>query len=252
MQTELVKTIDLLESDTEAMYSLLNSHFEGATPTVFETDLSLKNWVLLLKDQANTLKGFSTLLMYDVTFEGELITVVYSGDTIMDPSAWSHSGLSQAWVKAVNRLKQQYAGKRLYWLLISSGFRTYRFLPTFWKTFYPRHNQPTPPQMQRLMSFLSQRQFGEWYDPATGIVRFPSPQRLRGHLSSIPAERMRNPHVKFFDQNNPGAPQGDELVCLTEISTDNLTKAGQRMWFGPVATMSNSEIASTMNHFVVS
>ncbi|MEO0888064.1 MAG: hypothetical protein AAFY54_19345 [Cyanobacteria bacterium J06648_10] len=235
MHTELVKTLDLLESDTTAMYTLLDAHFEGATPTVFETDLSLKNWVLLLKDEHNQLKGFSTMMMYDVAFEGELITVVYSGDTIMDPSAWSSSGLSQAWVKAVNGLKDQYQGKRLYWLLISSGFRTYRFLPTFWKAFYPRHNQATPPEIQRLMTFLSRRQFGEWYDEAAGVVRFPSPQRLRGHLGGIPTERLRNPHIKFFANNNPGAAQGDELVCLTEISANNLTKAGQRMWFGPVA-----------------
>ncbi|MEL6350527.1 MAG: hypothetical protein AAFR58_02055 [Cyanobacteria bacterium J06627_28] len=243
MHTELVRTKDLTNVDRAAMYALLDLHFEGAKPEVFDTDLGLKNWVLLLRDgkegSANSeLKGFSTMLMYDVTFEGEVLTVVYSGDTIMDPSAWSHSGLSQAWVKAVNQLKAQYEGKRLYWLLISSGFRTYRFLPTFWKAFYPRYNELTPPRMQRLMQFLSQRQFGEWYDEATGVVRFPSPQSLRGHLGGIPSERMRNPHVRFFAQTNPGAAQGDELVCLTEISEHNLTKAGQRMWFGQVALSS--------------
>lgn len=176
------------------------------------------------------------MLMYNINFEEELITVVYSGDTIMDPSGWSSAALSQAWVKAVNQLKIHYQGQRLYWLLISSGFRTYRFLPTFWKKFYPRHSQPTPPKMQRLMQFLSLRQFGEWYDESTGVVSFPAPQKLRGHLAGIPTERMRNPHVKFFAENNPGAAQGDELVCLTEIAPENLTKAGQRMWFGDVAT----------------
>ncbi|MEL6937936.1 MAG: hypothetical protein AAFO84_01950 [Cyanobacteria bacterium J06598_1] len=235
MQTELVKTSELTQGDRASMYALLDSHFEGATLQVFETDLSLKNWVLLLKDAEDELKGFSTMLMYDISFEDELVTVVYSGDTIMDPSAWSSSALSQAWVQAVNQLKRQYQGEKLYWLLISSGFRTYRFLPTFWKTFYPRHSRSTPPEMQRLMQFLATRQFGEWYDAAAGVVRFPSPQRLRGHLEGIPPERLRNPHIKYFAQNNPGAAAGDELVCLTEIAAENLTKAGQRMWFGELA-----------------
>ena len=240
MQTELVKTAELTEVDKSAMYALLSAHFEGAPPQVFETDLSLKNWVLLLQDEQTQdeqkrLKGFSTLLMYDVSFEGELITVVYSGDTIMDPSVWTSSVLSQAWVQAVNKIRADYAGEKLYWLLISSGFRTYRFLPTFWKTFYPRHSQPTPPETQKLKQFLSKRQFGEWYDEAAGVVRFPAPQKLRSHLEGIPPERLRNPHIRFFAENNPGAAQGDELVCLTEIAPENLTKAGARMWFGEVA-----------------
>lgn len=234
MQTELVKTAELTEADKSAMYALLNCHFEGATPEVFETDLRLKNWVLLLQDEQKILKGFSTLLMYDVGFEGELLTIVYSGDTIMDPSAWASSVLSQAWVQAVNKIRTDYEGTTLYWLLISSGFRTYRFLPTFWKTFYPRHNRPIPPKIRELMQFLCKRQFGEWYDEAAGVVRFPAPQKLRGHLEGIPPERLRNPHIRFFAKNNPSAAQGDELVCLTEISPENLTKAGARMWFGEV------------------
>ncbi|MEO0804789.1 MAG: hypothetical protein AAFY33_00655 [Cyanobacteria bacterium J06643_4] len=88
MHTELVRTKDLTNVDRAAMYALLDLHFEGAKPEVFDTDLGLKNWVLLLRDgkegSANSeLKGFSTMLMYDVTFEGEVLTVVYSGDTIM-------------------------------------------------------------------------------------------------------------------------------------------------------------------------
>lgn len=232
MQTELIKTTALTAADKAAMYGLLNTHFAGATSAVFETDLSLKNWILLLKDDSQVLKGFSTLLMYDILFEDELITVVYSGDTIVDPSAWSSSALSLAWIAAVNQLKKQYEGSKLYWLLISSGFRTYRFLPTFWQTFYPRHDQPIPEKSHRLMQFLCRRQFGEWYDEAAGVVRFPAPQQLRGHLEGIPAERLRNPHVRFFAQQNPRADKGDELVCLTEISEDNLTRAGRRMWFG--------------------
>ncbi|MBE9063694.1 hypothetical protein [cf. Phormidesmis sp. LEGE 11477] len=235
MQTELVKTTDLSAADRSSMYALLESHFDGATSQIFETDLALKNWVLLLKDDSLALKGFSTMLMYDVAFADRLLTVVFSGDTIVDPSAWSSSLLSQAWVAAVNQLRTHYKGEKLYWLLISSGFRTYRFLPTFWRTFYPRHNRPTPPEMQRLMQFLSQRQFGEWYDAAAGVVKFPAPQRLKGHLEGIPTERLRNPHIRFFAQQNPGYDRGDELVCLTEIAAENLTKAGRRMWFQEVA-----------------
>lgn len=238
MQSELIRTDQLASADRAAMYALFDSHFEGVTPEVFATDLNLKNWVLLIKDDKDTLKGFSTLLMYDLVFEDELLTIVYSGDTVMDPGVWSSSALSRDWVNAVNQLRSHYQGETLYWLLISSGFRTYRFLPTFWQTFYPRYDQPTPPKMQRLMQFLCCRQFGNWYDEAAGVVRFPVPQKLGINLSGIPSERLRNPHVKFFAQQNPGHAQGDELVCLTRFAVDNLTPAGQRMWFSHPSPMS--------------
>ena len=119
----------------------------------------------------------------------------------------------------------------LYWLLISSGYRTYRFLPTFWKVFYPRYDAATPPSIEALMQHLGRQQFQDAYDAANGIVRFPYPQVLRQHLLGITQQRLADPHIQFFVERNPGYNQGDELVCLTEIAEDNLTPAGQRMWF---------------------
>lgn len=105
MKARLVRTEKLPLSDRDAMYSLLSTHFEGVKREVFEADLNEKNWVILLEDEdSNTLKGFSTLLMYETEFEGEIKSVVYSGDTIMDPSAWSSSVLSRTWISSVNKL----------------------------------------------------------------------------------------------------------------------------------------------------
>ncbi len=63
----------------------------------------------------------------------------------------------------------------------------------------------------------------------TGVVRFTRPQVLRDHLRGISNERLRNPHVAFFAQRNPGHGNGDELVCITELGPGNLTPAGRRM-----------------------
>jgi len=76
---------------------------------------------------------------------------------------------------------------------------------------------------------------GEEYDPATGIVRFREPARLRPHLRELSVGRLHDPHVAFFLERNPGHAEGDELVCLTEISTANLTRAGWRMVSGAIA-----------------
>jgi hypothetical protein len=130
----------------------------------------------------------------------------------------------------VNSLRVIMPRGRYYWLLLTSGFRTYRFLPVFWREFFPRFERPTPPESQRLLHHLAAERFGARYDPGSGLVRFAQPQRLRAELNRIPEGRAAaDPHVDFFARCNPGCAQGDELVCLTELSPENLTTAGRRM-----------------------
>jgi hypothetical protein len=229
MKARLVATQNLHPYERDSMYELLQTHFEGTQPEVFAADLAQKNWVVLLEDE-QILKGFSTLLLYKTQFNGKIITIIYSGDTIVDPSAWTSSVLPRAWISAVQYLRQRYASGPLYWLLISSGYRTYRFLPTFWQQFYPRYDLPTPPTLAALIDFLCWNQFQHHYDEAAGVIRLSQPQALREGLRQIPVERLSDPHVAFFLQRNPGYVQGDELVCLTEITEANLTAAGRRMW----------------------
>ncbi|MDJ0735908.1 MAG: hypothetical protein QNJ47_17895 [Nostocaceae cyanobacterium] len=232
MNSQLIRTVDLLTADVEDMYLLLSTHFQGVKRDVFDIDLSNKNWVILFRDdETEQLKGFSTLLMYNTQFQGENISVVYSGDTIIDPTAWSSSILSRAWIGAVNKLRSNYVQGKLYWLLISAGYRTYRFLPVFWKDFYPRYDVPTPKHIAELMDFLGRDRFGDEYDSQAGVVRFTHPHVLKEGLRGIPQERLKDSHIQFFDSKNPGHINGDELLCLTEICESNLTSAGRRMWF---------------------
>ena len=232
MNSQLVSTNELSPLDVEDMFALLKKHFVGVKRDVFNNDLDSKNWVILLKDkQTNELKGFSTLSMYETCFAGETISSVFSGDTIVDPSAWASSALSSSWISSINKLRRDYCKGKLYWLLISGGYRTYRFLPLFWQEFYPRYDKPTPEHILLLMQDLAVKRFGENYEIKTGVVRFPHPHILRDGLRGIPAERLRDPHIKFFQTVNPGHLNGDELVCFTEICEENLTRAGRRVWF---------------------
>jgi hypothetical protein len=116
-----------------------------------------------------------------------------------------------------------------YWLLICSGFRTYRFLPVSWKRFFPNCRERTPQGVQEFMNRLAEDQFGSQYDAEAGIVRFQYPQLLRNQLRDVPRGRIRDAHVAYFQERNSGYVQGDELVCLTNVSDENLTRAGQRI-----------------------
>lgn len=230
MRGRLVRREELTPLEREAMFGLLAASFAGVTRERFAADLAEKTWALLLEDETG-LRGFSTLLLYESVPPGEgVCTVVYSGDTIVDPGAWGSSALPRCWIAAVRRLREEYPQGRLWWLLLTSGFRTYRFLPVFWKDFWPRWDAPAPPESRARLDFLAKEKLGDLYSQDRGIVRFPEPQRLRGELSEVPEGRLADPHVAFFLARNPSWREGDELACLTEIAAENLTAAGWRMW----------------------
>jgi hypothetical protein len=196
----------------------LQANFEGVTAQQFADDLARKNWVILLEDDAREVRGFSTLSVYESAVVPS--RVVYSGDTIVDRAAWGSNALARTWLETVRQLRADY------WLLITSGFRTYRFLPVFWREFWPRFDCPQRPA---LLDALAREWFNSHYKPATGIVRLESPQILLNGLKEIPPNRLSDPHVAFFAQANPGHARGDELVCLCPLTPVNQTSIGRRL-----------------------
>jgi hypothetical protein len=219
---------DLTLEQRDGMFALLSQHFEGVKRSQFEQDLREKNWVILLYNES-IIVGFSTILAYESSYQDEPVSLIYSGDTIVAPKAWGTTALSRSWISCVRSLRAHYPQGKYYWMLITSGFRTYRFLPVFWRRFYPSFDNPNDKAAQSLMDILARERFGEQYDRETGIVRFKNPQRLCRGLEEVPEGRLGDSHVRFFLKKNPGYIRGDELVCLTELADENLTAAGERM-----------------------
>ena len=232
MTGNLIERSTLTPNDRERMYGLFNRFYDGVSRDQFESDLDDKRWVILLEETRDgSLRGFSTLDHYETHHGGERIGVVYSGDTIVDPGAGTlGSALSRTWIGAVNQLRDRAPKARLFWLLLVSGYRTYRFLPLYWREFFPRFDAPTPPRTQALIDDLAVQRFGPQYERSQGIIRFANGHVLCKDLCRVSPRRRTDPHVAFFFERNPGHARGDELVCLTELSRENLTAAGERMW----------------------
>ena len=222
---------DLTQADIERMHALLDAHFEGVSHEQFERDLSDKSAAVLLRDREGVLRGFSTLDAYRSTVTTEPLGVVCSGDTIVEPSCRGSAALARTWIHAARSMTAELACARSVWLLICSGFRTYRFLPVFWREFTPKASG-APATDAFLLRKLAAERYGPAFDPSTGIVRLSQPQRLREDAAEIPAGRESDPDVRHFLRLNPGHAAGDELACLCDLRDENLTPAGRRMVFG--------------------
>lgn len=224
-------TIDALARDMRhGMFSLLDRCFVGVDREQFDHDLSDKTHALVMMDAAGGVVGLSTFALYgDVGPDRKPATIVCSGDTIVAPEAWGSTTLPRTWISAVRGLHETIGRGRLYWLLITSGFRTYRFLPVFFRHYYPCVDGAAPDGERAWIDALAARRWGDAYDVATGIVRFARPQRLRGQLADVPPGKVRDRHVAYYLERNPGHAAGDELVSVTSLADANLTRAGVRM-----------------------
>ena len=219
---------ELTQREGMEMCLLLMKHFEGVDEAQFETDLRQKTHVLRIWKK-HELVGFSTLKAYSKEVEDQTMNFLYSGDTIMSPECWNSPILARRWIAMVLEIQRSMPEGRCWWLLLSAGFRTYRYLPVFWRHFWPRFDEPMPSDIRRLRDQLARENFGECFEPNAGIVRFPFPHRLRSELAEVPDTKRKDEHVAYFLDQNPGWIAGDEWVCLTEISETNLTPVGRRM-----------------------
>jgi hypothetical protein len=81
------------------------------------------------------------------------------------------------------------------------------------------------------MDALARGRFGDAYDRARGVVSFP---QSRGHLkprwAEIDTSETARPDVALFLHKNPGYVRGDELVCMTELASDNLRPLARRVF----------------------
>jgi hypothetical protein len=214
---------ELSLSDRAAMFDVFSQHYDCVSWEGFNRDLEEKDCVLVLRNDDGEIRGFSTQKIMHAVVDGIRIRAVFSGDTIVDRRCWGDQALGKAWCRYVAALYDEAPESRLFWFLISKGFRTYLYLPLFFHEFYPRWDAATPRFEQQILNRLARMKFAEQYCESSGLVTFPESQgQLKPEFAGVPARRMSHPHVQFFLERNPSYRLGTELACLAEISPDNM------------------------------
>ncbi len=226
-------------AERREMYRLLETYFSGTSRQQFEADLEEKETVFLLRDSiSGQIQGFSTSMRLSACVDGQEVVAFFSGDTIVAREYWGDSLLARLWSQTVfaeaDLITSARPSVRVYWYLICSGYRTWRFLPVFFREYWPNMFAPTPAHQKNILDAVGKQKFGEQYFAGRGVVRLRSAAPLRSGVSEVTAQRLEDPQVAFFARMNPGHAAGDELACLTEITPGNLTKAGQRMVGSPI------------------
>jgi len=224
----------------DRLYELFDRYYQRVDRATFERDHDEKDWILLLSDGNGVVQGFTTLMLYDLAVAGRRVRAVFNGNTIIDQSHWGDQELVRTWCRFMAELKAEQPEVPVYWYLISSGYRTYLFLPLFYNRFYPSCEQSTPPFEQALIDTLGRMKYPEEY--RNGVIHVNVPRECLDSEIAIPApHKLENPHVRFFVEKNAGYLRGDELVCVAEYSVENTKRMAHAI---AVEVLGASEVAA--------
>jgi hypothetical protein len=205
----------------DGMARLYLDHYDGSNHSIFFGDLANKEEVLLVH-AGDELVGFTTMKILERELLGRRIRVIYSGDTIVERKHWGQQALACEWIARMGVIKRERPQLPLFWLLLSKGHRTYRYMQVFGKSFHPHWSEERK-DLKALADALALELFPRDYNPETGVVEFG---QSRGHLKpeiALPRGKTQKCEgVRFFFERNPGFQRGHELVCLCEIGEHNM------------------------------
>jgi len=223
MKRTIINTGDLNLSQKNDMFALMNHYYDNTRRTDFDRDLQEKDWVLMLLEESSLeVLGFSTQQVFMVNWKNQKVVVLFSGDTIIRREYWGSMGLIMAFGELMLHVLDRYKEKEVYWMLLTKGLRTYKYLPTFFKTYYPMPDESTPPEIQDLINVLGYLRYPGSYVTETGIVKASKDGQYLKEAYH-PKVRSTKATDAFFYKANPGFAKGDELLCVTRLHLDNLT-----------------------------
>jgi hypothetical protein len=222
LKSVVLRAKEMTTVQIDAMYAIMEIYYGDTSQNSFVRDLKNKIDVELLQDEQDNIRGFTTLAVFPYDEQTQLL---YSGDTIVEKEYWGRHDLSQAWMNNAMLYAEKFAGIT-YWFLLSKGYKTYKYLNTFFNEYYPRADTETPAQIQNIMDTFAQRQYGDKY---CGGVWTAGKDYLKDEYDYTYETAVRDKNTAFFLDKNPGYMKGDELICLCEISVSNLNRLGRRV-----------------------
>jgi hypothetical protein len=215
----------------DAAFALFRGAYENTSRERFDHDLAEKQHIILLYERTTgALKGFSTVLVRQIASPHGAATVVFSGDTVIDPEYWGQKQLQLAFARLTVAIKLRAPWRPLYWFLVSKGYRTYLLLANAFPHAVPRVGSAPHPALRAMLDELATERFGAQYDRTLGVVRYATPhERVRDDIAPVTPAALANEHVRFFVERNPEHAAGVELACLAEIRMVDVARAVRRI-----------------------
>ncbi len=202
------------------MYRLFETYYQNATEQAFQADLADKDLALLVRSSdSGAIVGFTTILRQKIFApDGSPATAVFSGDTVMDKEFWGSKILQWEFTRYLLSLKLSAPHRRLYWMLMSKGFKTYLMIRRNCPRTFPGHDLKDDCDLRIIRDIFYSQRYRSAFDPRSGLVRFAEP---RGAIASAYADvdpsSLADLDINHFFKLNPHYRTGVELACVAEV-----------------------------------
>ena len=232
MKNELTYTLitkdKVKELDIDRMFYLMDESYDHVTRKVFEKDLFAKDYVGIMTHDG-VIHGFTTYAVNPHNSGTDTYNILFSGDTIISPDYWGSQILLESWSRTVGTLLSKDPDKKWYWYLLSKGHRTYMYLPLFFADYYPSPFETKDESFKVIADKCSTLFYGDQYIREKGVVKFvENLGALKKELIEATYKKKKSTFASFFLEKNPEFYKGDELVCVSEISRENMIRNARR------------------------
>lgn len=220
---------ELTAAERDGMFTLLASHYDGAVRAQFDIDLNEKEWVVI-KTEDHEVVGFTTLMRIGAELDGQAIIAFYSGDTIVRPDR-RRAVVTHGVAFLVRQMAAHVAAFpefRHYYFHVAGTARGYLMVPSLFKRSEPRFDTPLTLESRRILTAFA-RAKGLQFDAKRSIVRYENPTILRSESDGAGEHAQRNPHLRFYEEQNPGSVLGERLASLVDLSPRNFSDTALRL-----------------------
>ena len=218
---------DVSEHEKSECFRLLSSQFLDIRREDFERDLAEKHAILFLAAHG-AIVGFSTIMTLPLPVAGRRTIAIFSGDTAVDPRYRFSSGPLRELGAYFLRTLDEFHGCDVWYILISKGWRTYKLLPSLFRSYWPSP-EPTPAAERAVIDAFGASKYPHAYDAAAGTIRAGAgAPRLRPESIDVAPAKL-DPATAFFLRANPRYLDGDELVCAGRVTPANFAAPLRRI-----------------------
>ena len=195
-----------------------------------ETDISLETFrrvvtsykfVIVCREKIDgSMRGMCLLdKATEKTKDGQKYTLIKMGLALFEKQY--QGGPLLYYVMFYNILKELVLHPRtpLYILVKCFSYKSYIAFHQALTKVYPSHSSKVPEFERKLMNEFAASicRPGEVYHPDTFIIEREI-SKVKGFVAPITADELKNPHIKFFIEQNPNWSKGHCMICLATVT----------------------------------
>jgi hypothetical protein len=210
---------DLTEAQWDEIWTL-SEEFYDVDRAFAEAELRARQSIAMFRMNGSLL-GMAAIDTVPMELRGRKVVVISTAHVLIRENWRGRNLLQKLGWRVFLRTRLRHPLRPIYWFFDTLSYKSYLLLPRNFRTFWPRHDRPTPPGQLALMDTLAQQVYGPAWRPDSGIVVRSGQKRMRETAAPLILARDSDPALAYFAKVNPGHVEGDMLVCLCPLSLSN-------------------------------